>query len=683
MWNDILGESPKSAIDGVTVKYLESLAPASSAEDLNLATALVESHTVFPTVTDSSERAKLLDNLRHVSCLIPSFWTMGENLRYLDPCSRALQKLVDTSSTGKSLRRAFMDAYRRPLRLVLEYGERDWRQPQSVFPLTESQLGYLQLWLFAMRHFPQLTGTSPHTERGKKKPPPLGPHPKSLQMLARLAVRCGFRTRQALDLERKDPDLQDASQCLERAQLSAHSSQVARIAHALRVARRVARRDAQTTVRSPDPQLSNSAPDAACSRRCGLPTHASHNADRQHLFLPKMMVHHKHAASTSVTSTFIKRDIFLSFFELHKVNVDYIDFEAHEAYPTSPAPESVSTTSPALALNPTVDQSGVRGILASLREHSEGEEDQSLRNAHNVESQSISGQGYQCQIEDTCPHHHEVERLRRESIAIVREKEGKIEKLEREATQFYGQFQTLQEQNGRLQEANEALQRTVTEQREQITIINQQLLSQKLEETMRMLRRAGLEHLKQLEWKNAPPGSGLSSEEPTSPACNLGVVTGAENALGFSVCSLSVRQDQEEFREATSIIAHKLPLSSPTFKVLVGDWLKVLVERHYDAIATAWTAQHCLWCVERVAEDSFRAWHIDSMNQEGKRGTKRQLNPGWTIPRIVKAARKDRGALTGTTAMQNMKKTGEVDIDRERTFEEVEHLFDDVEDNEI
>ena len=60
---------------------------------------------------------------------------------------------------------------------------------------------------------------------------------------------------------------------------------------------------------------------------------------------------------------------------------------------------------------------------------------------------------------------------------------------------------------------------------------------------MRMLRRASLEYLEQLKWKNAPPDSGLSSEEPTSPAYNLGVVIGAKNTLGFSVYSLLVRQD--------------------------------------------------------------------------------------------------------------------------------------------
>ncbi len=72
-----------------------------------------------------------------------------------------------------------------------------------------------------MRHFPEMTGISPRKEIGKAKPLKKESNPALWHDLACLAVDLGFRTKEALRLQRQDPDEALASQFLQHAELTA------------------------------------------------------------------------------------------------------------------------------------------------------------------------------------------------------------------------------------------------------------------------------------------------------------------------------------------------------------------------------------------------------------------------------------------------------------------------------
>lgn len=61
--------------------------------------------------------------------------------------------------------------------------------------------------------------------------------------------------------------------------------------------------------------------DETCNRRCGLPTPRTHYVDRDRLFLSAMLPDAAPEA-TLVTSLFVKRDMFCSFFRLHGIQED-------------------------------------------------------------------------------------------------------------------------------------------------------------------------------------------------------------------------------------------------------------------------------------------------------------------------------------------------------------------------
>ena len=289
VWDRILGDVPKAAVDEVTVSNLQTLAPARSSEDLNQVKSLIDLKMIFPTISDSTRRNALLSNISGVSCLIPSLWTLFENLKYLKPCCTALKKLSGASGK-KTIRHALADSYHCPPQLIVEHAENDRSFEQPISFGEDKRLGYLQLWLYAMRHYPQLTGEMPHAEHGKRKPQTEEINPECWSRFGRLAVSLRFRTKHALDLQ--------------HAELTPEDGYAMQIADILKKAR-------QSSLGNP--RLREIERVGSDRRRTGLPFPNSHWADRGALFLPSI---YGEMAGTgnSITSFFVKRDMFHSFF---------------------------------------------------------------------------------------------------------------------------------------------------------------------------------------------------------------------------------------------------------------------------------------------------------------------------------------------------------------------------------
>jgi hypothetical protein len=210
VWTDIVPRYCWKYVDEVTVSKLELLAPAISSQDRQRVIDLMDCNMVFSTITDTETRVKIRRKLLSQCRLIPSFRTFFEDQKYLEPCSQILRSLLDDSER-RPLWRAFKANYWPPVKLEVQYAEGitylgDLDVGRDVDGDLGMKIGYLQLWLFCMRHFPELTNIKPRIDSRKKKVMIRERKITRLQELGWLAVRMGFKTAETISLATKVAD---------------------------------------------------------------------------------------------------------------------------------------------------------------------------------------------------------------------------------------------------------------------------------------------------------------------------------------------------------------------------------------------------------------------------------------------------------------------------------------------
>lgn len=184
---------------------------------------------------------------------------------------------------------------------------------------------YLQIWLFEMRHFPEMVGISPRKDDGKPKPAVQRPDDNLWHRIAKLALKGNFDSAAIRQYIGRDPDVKMASEFLRQCRPTEHynfdetvfSSEVQRIATTLRA---VQARGTTSTA----PLLSfNGQGNMSLADRCGRPFEQSFLDDKKYLFIS--YIYNTHWASLSLeqltslrqrhlTSFMVKRDIFHAFF---------------------------------------------------------------------------------------------------------------------------------------------------------------------------------------------------------------------------------------------------------------------------------------------------------------------------------------------------------------------------------
>jgi hypothetical protein len=204
VWTSMVPRSHWIHVDEVTVSELELLAPAISSHDHGCVERLMQTRRIFTTVVDEEVRAELLQGILSQTHLIPSLRTFFEDQKYLEPCSTILKSLLDDSEK-RPLWRAFTANYWPTNKIHIQYSESEYsfKELQTSQEQDKSlgmKLGYLQLWLFCIRHFPELTTIKPRIGSRKRRKLPIEYSLARFQQLGCLAVRLGFRTRKALDM---------------------------------------------------------------------------------------------------------------------------------------------------------------------------------------------------------------------------------------------------------------------------------------------------------------------------------------------------------------------------------------------------------------------------------------------------------------------------------------------------
>ncbi|KAJ5766653.1 uncharacterized protein N7511_004269 [Penicillium nucicola] len=219
-WSSLVGHDRARMfkIDLHTVEILQLLAPGVSSKDRTTVKGLVHSGEVFSNFTES-ERGSIWKRLKRTEGIIPSLYTFFKDLWYLESCANCIKRLFTPSRSFPTIRTAMRAAFLSfdptNAQFLIQTSEAGFRS-YSHSQVDPAELGYRQIWLYAMRHYPKLS-KKPQKKDSTAKPNRDVVDPMILYEMAVLAKRLGFQSPQIEELIQQSPDRQIAQDALLRA----------------------------------------------------------------------------------------------------------------------------------------------------------------------------------------------------------------------------------------------------------------------------------------------------------------------------------------------------------------------------------------------------------------------------------------------------------------------------------
>jgi hypothetical protein len=307
-------------LDGNTVKVLETLTPDSTSDRAAIE-ALAANGEIFSAVDRSTVLEQILPRILQVRGRIPSFFTLFQDVIYLEACVKSLRPLLPSSKVSfrQSFYHCFVDNAQTQGIIKIQTEESKFRFVQGETSLRK-ELGYLMLFLAAMRDFPVLSQTAPHQSRGEKQPCKGSPEERQ-SSLALLALDLGFHSPQIQEFAERDSDYTAIRALIHRLRPVEHYD--IDIERAETCAWRLVEEIRSfSTARSicGNPEFSGYS-EVPKKLRCGLPDIVNHKKDRRHLFLDNMYGHYP-PPRNHLTSLGFQRDIFVCFFGPHIIPVE-------------------------------------------------------------------------------------------------------------------------------------------------------------------------------------------------------------------------------------------------------------------------------------------------------------------------------------------------------------------------
>ncbi|OJD16123.1 hypothetical protein AJ78_03703 [Emergomyces pasteurianus Ep9510] len=187
-------------IDLHTMEILQLLALDVSCKDAKTVQSVVLDDKVFVNFNDS-DRAAIWNKLQEKREIILSLHTFFQNIYYLEACVNCVKRLVVLSRLRSTLRSA-----------TSETGQR-----RSGSLAQRAELGYRQLWLYAMRHYSKMP-REPESDDLVARPGHEKADETALHEMAVLAQKLGFDSTRITDLIELSPDRQIARAVLLKAQ---------------------------------------------------------------------------------------------------------------------------------------------------------------------------------------------------------------------------------------------------------------------------------------------------------------------------------------------------------------------------------------------------------------------------------------------------------------------------------
>ena len=144
----------------------------------------------FPAVIPKTKR-NILVRLRGINQPIPSIFTFLEDTKYLEPYAKVMKTLLLSGFKG-SIKAAVESRHCQKSIWKEQISEDDTILRKEISWHIAYRKAYQQLWLFSLRHFPEITGCSPRKDPGRPKPRTPAIESSWWSRLAALAADCGF-----------------------------------------------------------------------------------------------------------------------------------------------------------------------------------------------------------------------------------------------------------------------------------------------------------------------------------------------------------------------------------------------------------------------------------------------------------------------------------------------------------
>ncbi|KAF3090695.1 hypothetical protein TWF706_009832 [Orbilia oligospora] len=202
-------------LDSTSVKLLELKAPGIVAEDNLFVENGMRNGKILSFIKDASSRRLIKAVISGYRGIIPSLRTLFEDTKYLEVCARGMRLLVPPS-THRSLKDSFAAAFQSPGKPAVLQVDADQFLRIELAPGRDKFLyAYQQLWLFNMRHFPDLSNTSPRKEKQHPKPSIKSKNNMVIHSMKQVAAALGFHNEIIADVQENDPFLQCVQELLQ------------------------------------------------------------------------------------------------------------------------------------------------------------------------------------------------------------------------------------------------------------------------------------------------------------------------------------------------------------------------------------------------------------------------------------------------------------------------------------
>ncbi|CAN9192860.1 unnamed protein product [Alternaria alternata] len=317
-WSNILRNDRQAMlkVDRHTVEVLQHTAPGACARDKTKLYKMIQKGLIFPAFT-LSEREAIWQEVLAVSAssLIPSLSTFFADLNYLHGPAECIKKLVDPrdkKAKPRTLRDHFTDVGQNTETCLIQVSDSGF---VSIPGDTADRLdlGYRQVWLCAMRHYPGIPPKRKQAVTGRLADAAVSDDQTALSELGTLAHRLGFKSNQIRDLVEQPVDRAIARSALLRArdpELFRYNDadferHVDAIVGFFGTATPITAEHAEAT-----PRISYS---DRPPHRCGKPRQEDHAAEGPSLFVREL---HEDGGErlVGITPFFIRRSVYWAFF---------------------------------------------------------------------------------------------------------------------------------------------------------------------------------------------------------------------------------------------------------------------------------------------------------------------------------------------------------------------------------
>jgi len=282
-------------------------------------TADMNDGVLFPNIPDQTTRGEIMVRLETIGHMIPSLHTFLEDTKYLEPCAKIVKSLLPTKFKG-----TIYEAYEKNHTGIFEcqIQKTENRFSPLVGTLTECiWIAYRQIWLSAMRHFPDMIGICPRKDEGKPKPSVHHPDENLWHKIAELARKCGFQTSAIAEYLRRSPSHNMASEFLAQCRPPEYYNvSTTALNRAVNSIVSILQDIQPRTIDMKVPPLTSDYQDNMdVADRCGRPFEQSFLDDKKYLFYN--YIYNKRSEKWTLarrerylTSFKVKQDIFIAFF---------------------------------------------------------------------------------------------------------------------------------------------------------------------------------------------------------------------------------------------------------------------------------------------------------------------------------------------------------------------------------